>query len=138
MNYLDKDIAYLIKRKIRDSLTVCRFNQVCRTANLHQVQTLPNGEKHGLWKYYYNNGHFWYEGTHKDGKRHGLWKWYLQNGQRHTKGTYRDGLKHGLWKYYYISGHLWYKGSYRDGKYSGLWQWYFKNGQISNEILHSY
>ena len=87
---MDKDIAYLIKVRIDDSLTLCRFNQVCKAVNLHEIKILPNGKKHGMWKVYYENGQLKSEGTYKNGICHGFWRSYKENGDMKSVGTYGD------------------------------------------------
>jgi antitoxin component YwqK of YwqJK toxin-antitoxin module len=34
------------------------------------------GQRHGLWKFYFDNGQLWEKGTYVNGKPHGMWKHY--------------------------------------------------------------
>jgi antitoxin component YwqK of YwqJK toxin-antitoxin module len=36
-----------------------------------------NGNRTGLWKWYYDNGELWYEGSFFNGNRDGLWKQFM-------------------------------------------------------------
>jgi antitoxin component YwqK of YwqJK toxin-antitoxin module len=123
MTILDKDVARAIKESISDSITVCRFSQVCRSANLQKITELPNGEKHGLYKTYHPDGQLWYEGTWKDGERHGWWKEYYPNGQLRREGIRKNDLKQGLWKYYHENGWLGFEGTFKDDNEHGLWKY---------------
>jgi antitoxin component YwqK of YwqJK toxin-antitoxin module len=48
----------------------------------------------------------------ENGERHGYWEWYYDNGQLSYKGNYVNGKLHGYWESYYSNGQLAYKGFY--------------------------
>jgi antitoxin component YwqK of YwqJK toxin-antitoxin module len=75
-----------------------------------------NGERHGYWEEYYDNGQLEYKRNYVNGKQHGYWEWYYSNGQLCYKGNYVNGKQHGYWEYYYSNGGLRYKGFYDMGK----------------------
>jgi antitoxin component YwqK of YwqJK toxin-antitoxin module len=67
------------------------------------------------------------KGSLKDGERHGPWEWYHENGQLGGKGSYKDGEMDGPWEeYYYENGQLGWKGSHSNGEQCGEW---FDNGE---------
>jgi antitoxin component YwqK of YwqJK toxin-antitoxin module len=46
------------------------------------------------------------------GQRHGYWEEYFNNGLLYTKGNYQNGQQHGYCKYYNSYGRLTYKTFY--------------------------
>jgi antitoxin component YwqK of YwqJK toxin-antitoxin module len=46
------------------------------------------GEAHGYWEVYWNNGQLLYKGNYINGKEHGYWEWYYDNGKLNTKIYY--------------------------------------------------
>ena len=47
-----------------------------------------NGERHGYWEPYYNNGQLMYKGNFVNGKQHGYWESYYDNGALKNKTYY--------------------------------------------------
>ncbi|HQQ12452.1 MAG TPA: hypothetical protein PK855_04780 [Bacteroidales bacterium] len=58
---------------------------------------LVNGQRDGLWKYYYEDGTLWSEGAYKNGIRHGKSKLFYPGGQKKMEGTYKDGNRNNDW-----------------------------------------
>ena len=48
----------------------------------------------------------------EQGQRHGYWEDYYENGQLMSKGNYVNGKAHGYWKDYSYNGKLEYKTYY--------------------------
>jgi antitoxin component YwqK of YwqJK toxin-antitoxin module len=94
--------------------------------NLYNV----NGNRHGYWEYYYDNGNLSYKGNYVDDIKHGYWEYYWSNGNLFYKVNYVDDIKHGYWEYYWSNGNLMYKGTYVDGKQHGYWEEYWSNGNL--------
>lgn len=67
---------------------------------------LVNGERHGDWKYYYENGFLWSEGKYWYGKRKGYSTVYHKNGKKKLEGRYENDLKVGEWKLWAEDGSL--------------------------------
>jgi antitoxin component YwqK of YwqJK toxin-antitoxin module len=40
-----------------------------------------NGNRHGYWEYYYDNGNLCSKGNYVDGKEQGYWEKYHSNGK---------------------------------------------------------
>ena len=51
-----------------------------------------NGEKHGLWEHYFENGNLYSIGLYKNGMRSGNWEFYYSNGGLRDKKLYREGV----------------------------------------------
>ncbi|MBL4708440.1 MAG: hypothetical protein JKY48_08395 [Flavobacteriales bacterium] len=65
-----------------------------------------NGERHGIWKYYYESGFLWSEGKYWYGKRKGYSIVYHKNGKKKLEGSYKNDLKIGEWKLWDKDGSL--------------------------------
>ncbi len=63
------------------------------------------GQAHGLWELYYDNGNLSYKGTYINGLRHGYWERYWPNGKFGLVTNYLNG-KVGLYIAYHSSGVL--------------------------------
>lgn len=70
---------------------------------------LVNGERHGKWIYYYENGFIWSEGKYRYGKRKGYSIVYYKNGGKKLVGQYKDDKKVGMWEVWNESGTLAHK-----------------------------
>ena len=72
-------------------------------------QRNDKGQRHGPWKWYYNNKtKLECQGEYVNDTLHGFWKWYYDNGQLDFIGKYRMGLEIGIWKYFWEDGQLHY------------------------------
>ena len=67
---------------------------------------LVNEKRHGIWKYYYENGFIWSEGMYKHGERNGFSSIYFEDGSLKMNGNYKNDLKVGTWKIWNPDGSL--------------------------------
>lgn len=67
---------------------------------------LVNGERHGTWKFYFENGFVWSEGKYWYGKRKGHSTVFYPSGKVQIEGTYKNDIKIGNWKLYDKDGSL--------------------------------
>lgn len=67
---------------------------------------LVNGERHGVWKFYYDNGFLWSEGKYWYGKRKGYSIIYYKDGKKKIDGHYKNDLKVGTWRLWNSDGTL--------------------------------
>lgn len=65
-----------------------------------------NGEKHGKWIYYYEDGVIWSRGYFKNGIIDGKNESFHPNGQLQIKGSIDNGIRVGKWYYYDENGVL--------------------------------
>jgi antitoxin component YwqK of YwqJK toxin-antitoxin module len=65
-----------------------------------------NGQKHGKWIYWREDGKKWSEGYFFEGKDDGLRKTWHENGKKHYEGRYKEGTRIGTWKFWDESGKL--------------------------------
>ena len=113
---------------------------------------LVNGQREGIWKFYYPGGRLMASESYRNGELNGLstnyfpdgnvssvenWaddlqqdsSWYFHsNGKLHRKGRYEKGVYQGLWLTLYPNGQLQQTGSYLDGLPAGVYQNWFDNG----------
>ena len=88
------------------------------------------GQRHGPWESYYENGKLSYKGNYLNGKVHGLFESYYSDGNLRFKSNYINGKRHGLWKAYYLNGKLSFKGNYLNGKRHGPCEYYHSNAKL--------
>lgn len=77
------------------------------------------------------------EGTYRDGQMHGDWKFFDDEGTLVFEGTFVDGQPDGkhTW-YYHGSGKVKERGKYIIGSKEGDWVKYFEDGTIMQTITH--
>ncbi|MEQ8910532.1 MAG: hypothetical protein RIC95_15155 [Vicingaceae bacterium] len=67
---------------------------------------LLNGERNGIWTFYYENGMKWSEGKYRSGIRDGFSVVYYENGKKKLAGEYENDLRIGKWKVWNDDGSL--------------------------------
>ena len=102
----------------------------------------PDGTKHGLHKFFdeegelettkvFKNGNLTGKGRiDEQGYYQGEWVHYYPKGGKRAEGVYLNGKKEDEWVYYYPSGQVEQRGAYRNGEQEGTWKWFYKNGDI--------
>lgn len=65
-----------------------------------------DGERHGYWIYYFENGNVWSEGFYNMGKNDGKRLTYFENGKLRYEAHYKDDERVGTWKFYDEAGNL--------------------------------
>jgi antitoxin component YwqK of YwqJK toxin-antitoxin module len=61
------------------------------------------GDKHGLWRFFYENGQMWCQGEYQMGFEVGSWTYYHSNGQPCARGV--DGWRRqGTWEFWDEAG----------------------------------
>ena len=98
------------------------------------VGNYNNGEKDGLWTYYFNDKK-WKEGNFKDDEKDGLWTYYT-DGWKWKEETYIDKNISKISHYYkmahyYRDGQIQSEGSTNFwGSYGGQWTIYNEDGSL--------
>lgn len=64
------------------------------------------GQRHGPWEWYYQNGDLWYKANFENGKQNGLFEQYFDNGQIQHIGHQKDDKLFGIWRHYNRGGKL--------------------------------
>lgn len=65
---------------------------------------LLDGERHGDWTSFYDNGLKWSENSYHKGQLNGKTKAYYPNGMLRMTGTYIDDEKRGEWRFFNEEG----------------------------------
>jgi hypothetical protein len=120
--------------------------------------TLPNGKKHGFWRYYWPNGDLKYEVYYENGEKNGLEMryydaqdcleftntysygvlngpsvTYFQNCKVKTEENYRNGKKEGIERVFDENGFLLTEGKFVNGELDGSYAHYDKKGFVTYE-----
>jgi len=85
-----------------------------------------NGEQHGYWNRYYNNGQLCSEGYYVNGERDGVFLTFYRTGGLMYEVSYVNGKVHGESCHYYARGGLLSKSIFEDGVRK--WVKWFKEG----------
>ncbi len=101
--------------------------------NVEIEYTLLDGEIHGEFKVYYNDGKFKRIGHYSNGVENGLFKEYYKNGNIEKEYSMLKGKLNGIFKTYYSNGQLSRTGSYSNELENGLFKEYDENGNIISE-----
>lgn len=86
-----------------------------------------NGQAHGEYRGWYDNGQLALQITYINGQAQGLGRKWYDNGQLGIETTYRDGLENGVRRMWYDNGELLCEETYKDGetlvkkKYKPYW-----------------
>lgn len=65
-----------------------------------------------------------------DGQREGLWQYFYENGQLQTEATYVAGREDGEYRVYRENGVPYYIGQYASGARTGMWEVYDPDGNL--------
>jgi len=98
---------------------------------LYRIETYENGQKHGLWEIYYENGKLFSKTTYNQGKISGLKETFYSDGLPWTKTFYNNSKKTGREEYYYPNGQLMFSNIHTD---VGVQKEYYVNGQIRRSV----
>jgi antitoxin component YwqK of YwqJK toxin-antitoxin module len=89
---------------------------------------------------YYDNGQLLCEVPfpYNESIRHGVARWWYQNGQLNLETLYHEGLKHGVEKWWYDNGQIECEHIYHEGQLHGIERNWYKNGQLESEEYYLY
>jgi antitoxin component YwqK of YwqJK toxin-antitoxin module len=108
----------------------------CSSGRADQKQTQAIEKEKGSRSYseIYDSGQVKIKGTLVDGERHGLWVSYFENGLKWSEENYYMGAKDGKAVTYYPNGMLRFRGAYVDDNKAGMWTFYDEEGKIVKEV----
>jgi antitoxin component YwqK of YwqJK toxin-antitoxin module len=107
-------------------------------------RSLFDGEREGVWTFYYETGEPRERGRYEDGKREGRWEQWLYNGQKYSEGMRhwnpetRASERIGPWTFWHTEGALRAEGAYRlagraGARPHGTWRTWHSNGLLASE-----
>jgi len=119
-----------------------------RIVNNEQINRYNlNGQKDGIWRYFYPNGKIKEEITYKDGEINGIVKTYNINGNllstilyknnQIVDNNYSDTTTFDTRKIFDDNGNLVSEGYYKNNIPIGIHRFYNKNKEIINSILYN-
>jgi antitoxin component YwqK of YwqJK toxin-antitoxin module len=137
---LSYDVALLLwrsnigKKYKEQYLRVVRENLKYSSKYVIKTIRTNNGENHGKYTSYYENGQLWMDTTYKNSQIHGNYTVYRENGKLWMNATYQNGQKHGRYTGYYKNGQPQVDTTYQiicdKSQIHGKYIQYYKNGQI--------
>jgi len=81
-----------------------------------EIFNYVNGNKHGIWKQFFDEGGIKSEGAYYGNYLNGVVKHYYPNGKIKTKGNFEKRKKEGAWIEYNENGEETHKNYYKKGK----------------------
>jgi antitoxin component YwqK of YwqJK toxin-antitoxin module len=101
---------------------------------LESLKHYAGGKEDGPFIAWYADGAPLLTGLHKKGQRHGCWRWRYENGQLEGERHYRNGLHIGHWAGWHENGQKKWQHHYNeDGKQEGAGTGWYQDGQKSDE-----
>ena len=105
-----------------------------KSRNLEYEGSYKDGNREGLWKWWYENEQLSIEAYYKNGKLEGLYRAWHNNGQLLLETNYKSGEENGVFKRWYESGQLKEQGINKIGIAEGLYREWHENGQLMREV----
>lgn len=118
-------------KKEKGVIHLCSYTE---QGQMLQEGDLLNGERDGIWKFYFPNGKLKATETYVKGSLEGPFKNYHRNGKISSEGVCKDGEKEGLEKTYHLNGTLSGLGFYKEGKLNGFEEEYNQFGVLVSSI----
>jgi len=88
------------------------------------------GFKEGPNELFYANGQMRMKGEILQGEKHGLWISWRENGLKWSESTYNLGILDGKTASFHENGLVNYIGYYAHGEKTGIWEFYDKEGKL--------
>ena len=143
---------------IAKSKFISIYNEFSKEGNITCEGNFDNGDKVGLWIYYYDdklikslfnyekdslngksinyfkNGNISSEGDFLKGKKNGVWVYNKENNDRNYEETYIDGKQNGIYISYFDNKKIYEKGFMVDGWKNGRWLTNYYDGSIKSIV----
>ena len=142
---------------------ICFMNLGMVYAQADINQTDADGNRHGVWRKYYNNDRIRYAGTFEHGKEVGVFKYFSASnsdnpiiikeyksnseladvsfftpgGALESKGLMKGKEREGKWLYYHADGKsIMSEENYVNGKLDGAYKTYYLSGELTEEATY--
>ena len=142
---------------------ICFMNLGMVFAQADINQTDADGNRHGVWRKYYNNDRIRYAGTFEHGKEVGVFKYFSASnsdnpiiikeyksnseladvsfftpgGALESKGLMKGKEREGKWLYYHADGKsIMSEENYVNGKLDGAYKTYYLSGELTEEATY--
>lgn len=97
---------------------------------ISEIPYINDSIKHGLAKYFFENGNTSTEAMYKHGKLHGITKTYSVSGQLRSLVNFMSDMREGECFWYYENGNIKEKSNWSNDKRIGNAYFYFQNGKL--------
>ena len=104
-----------------------------QTDKIEQEKNYKDGNLHGEYKEYYENGQLKLEANYRNGKEEDITKTYYKNGNLSFSYNFKDGKLDGIYKNLDENGNYIYIKEFKDGKSIGKSQ-YFEENKLKLEV----
>lgn len=106
------------------------------SSKTEKERSYKQGLKHGQWTIWYPNGKKRYECEYLNNLKHGIERFYFENGNIESEINYRKGKKNGRWTVWYENGQKYYEVSYSNNVREGKWFSWHSNGKKASEVVY--
>ena len=89
--------------------------------------------KEQRWMQFYTTMQLRSDGKVVDGQREGLWTFYYPDGTKQCEATFLAGLEEGPYRVYRENGVPYYIGQYQNGNRIGTWEVYGPDGSLAGK-----
>lgn len=103
----------------------------------HVQYFTPGTEENYLAKeiLYYENGQKKLNGHYnREGQKHGKWIYWREDGKKWSDGSFFEGKDDKLRQTWHENGARYYRGRYDKGTRVGVWKFWDENGKLVKEI----
>ena len=108
------------------------------------TEHFEDGEKNGLFTFYYDNGNIKQKKEFKNDFEEGLDQKFYENGQLKSQINLMPvrysyphrSSRHGLFESFYENGQIYQTGHYKNNFHDGKWITYEKNGKVKSEDIY--
>lgn len=103
-----------------------------------------DGEREGLWTFWFPSGALREQGRYSGGLRVGRWKQWHANGEPRSEGprtpdlARRESPRSGYWRFWFENGELEAQGVFVDGLREGHWDYHLTDGQLDGDRTGEY
>lgn len=85
--------------------------------------------KNGKWKEFNKHAILVAEGVYVNGEKHGIWKeYYDHTGELMIEEEYNHGVSHGIYRCFHPNGKIWSEGRFENGRREGYFRVYDEKG----------
>jgi antitoxin component YwqK of YwqJK toxin-antitoxin module len=115
----------------KENAPVKRYTEEEKKLRKEELKKQRNeGFKEGPNELFYENGQMRMKGEILQGEKHGLWISWRENGLKWSESTYNLGVLDGKTASFHENGLINYIGYYAQGEKTGTWEFYDKEGNL--------
>ena len=124
---------YGLSYDARGKLIDGRYIQKIEDQQIVKVLHFKKGILQGDFAIYTMSGSLIEKGNYLDGQKHGKWMTWSEDGIKTSEVSFNYGQRDGKWQIWDADGALQHIFFYQVGEKVGVWQSYDENGQLKDE-----